>query len=136
MSATCPAVKPLHPTTPPDGWPTLELLFSARIAETTLDFEEKKVISNYGQIRKLLIFAILEIFGYRRCGRARSGRLRGDRSRLRCCGDSATSLTEKTLLRSRTEGPTAPLRARRHLFCCVFQWKTRRTFLPTCQLFY
>ena len=61
VSATCPAVKPLHPTTPPDGWPTLELLFSARIGETTLDFEEKKVISNYGQIRKMLIFAILEI---------------------------------------------------------------------------
>ena len=82
------------------------------------------MISNYGQIRKILIFAILEIFGYRRCGRARSGRLRGDRSRLRCCGDSATSLTEKTLLRSRTEGPTAPLRARRHFF--VLQCKTQR----------
>ena len=45
VPATCPAVYPLHPTTPPDRWPTSELIFSARIAEMTMDFEWKKVIS-------------------------------------------------------------------------------------------
>ena len=104
VPATCPAVYPLHPTTPPDRWPTSELIFSARIAEMTMDFEWKKVISKMnisGNYQYLQIWAVVE---YHRCGRARYDHLCGGRSRLGCCGDSVTSLTEKSLLWSRTGG--------------------------------